>query len=86
MARTNCVVWACLLWWRRHRLGREGYVLMRRSRLAKNSLHALYAERRRDGTLRVVSYVPVDPVRRWFPPLRFTGRVEWGDEHQEDRQ
>lgn len=41
--------------------------------------HALYAERRRNGTLRIVSYVPREPIHRKLPPPLFSGRSKWGD-------
>ena len=76
--RSNCLVWAALLWLRRRRRGREGYLVLRMSRHAY-FIHALYAERRADGRLRVVSYVPRRPKRRVLPPLLFVGRARWGD-------
>lgn len=76
--RSNCLLWAVRLWWRRRRRGREGYILFRMSLLAL-FWHALYGERRADGSLRVVGYVPRRPRRRGVPPLLFRGRVRWGD-------
>lgn len=77
-ARSNCFIWAVLLWQRRRKRGREGYIVIRMSRHV-SFFHALYAERRADGRLRVVSYVPHVPVKRVLPPARFEGRSQWGD-------
>lgn len=77
--RSNCLLFALALYRRRVRAGREGYLVLRRSRLALKSPHILYAERRRDGSLRVVSYVPREPARRKLPPALFRGRSRWGD-------
>lgn len=77
--RSNCLIFALALYRRRKAKGREGYLVIRRSRLARKAPHLLYAERRRDGSLRVVSYVPRDPVTRKCPPALFTGWARWGD-------
>ena len=53
--RSNCVAFACALYWRRRAKGREGYLLFRRSRMGP-FFHALYAEERKTGGLRVVSF------------------------------
>lgn len=41
--------------------------------------HLLYAERRRNGLLRVVSYRPTAPRPRRCPPPVFKGSSRWGD-------
>jgi hypothetical protein len=76
--RTNCLLWAWALYWRRHRKGKHGYVALRRSRWGPFP-HALYVERRPSGTWRVVSYVPHDPRHKTVPPPVFKGRSRWGD-------
>ena len=76
--RSNCIVWAFLLHRRRHRKGREGYMLWRWSRWGRFP-HALYCERRRTGSWRVVSYVPSNPRHKRLPPPLFSGRSKWGD-------
>ncbi len=76
--RSNCVVFALTLYARRRRKGREGYLVMRRSRWGSFP-HVLYAEVRNTGTLRVVSYVPKSPRHKPVPPLMFTGSSKWGD-------
>lgn len=76
--RSNCLLWAVALWRRRTRRGREGYLLLRWSRWG-NFPHALYGERRHDGRIRVVSYVPRTPRPKALPPPCFTGRSKWGD-------
>ena len=75
--RSNCLVWALLLYLRRRAKGKPGYLMMRRSRWGRFP-HILYAEARPYG-LRVVSYVPRDPRIKACPPPCFTGRGKWGD-------
>ena len=77
--RSNCLFFALALYARRRKRGREGYLVIRRSRLAWKGPHLLYAERRRDGRLRVVSYVPRAPEVRKCPPALFRGWPRWGD-------
>lgn len=77
--RSNCLFFALALYARRRKRGGEGYLVIRRSRLALKAPHLLYAERRADGSLRVVSYVPRDPRRRKCPPAMFRGWARWGD-------
>lgn len=76
--RTNCFIWAVALYWRRRRKQREGYVVIRHSRWGRFP-HVLYAERRASGSLRVVSYIPINPRFKNCPPPIFTGRAKWGD-------
>ena len=82
--RSNCIVFALALYFRRRharqRLGRTGYLLIRRSRLAMSSPHLPYAESRPGGGLRVVSYVPRHPETKLCPPPLFRGVPKWGDE------
>ena len=72
---SNCIVFALLLWWRR---GRRGYVVVRRSRFGPFP-HVLYAEIRKSGTLRLVSYKPTAGKPRKCPPPLFRGSSKWGD-------
>ncbi len=76
--RSNCLFFAWALYKRRAARGCEGYVVFRRSRWGP-FLHALYAERRLGGSLRVVSYVPRDARPKPLPPPTFRGRSKWGD-------
>lgn len=76
--RTNCVAFALVLYLRRKRRGREGYIVLRRSRWGPFP-HMLYAEARRNGLLRVVSYRPTSPIARPCPPPIFKGASRWGD-------
>ena len=76
--RSNCILWAFLLHRRRHRKGREGYMMWRWSRWG-HFPHALYAERRLTGSWRIVSYVPRHPRHKRLPPPLFSGRSKWGD-------
>lgn len=76
--RSNCVLFAWKLYWRRRSKGREGYVAIRRSRWGPFP-HMLYVEKRLAGTWRVVSYVPSDPKHKRCPPPCFDGRTRWGD-------
>ncbi len=76
--RSNCLAFALALYRRRRRKGREGYLLMRRSRWGPFP-HILYAEKRANGTLRVISYTPNSPRRKPIPPVVFRGHSHWGD-------
>ncbi|PTT75176.1 hypothetical protein DBR42_29480 [Pelomonas sp. HMWF004] len=76
--RSNCILFAWRLYWRRRAKGREGYLLLRRSRSGPFP-HCLYAEFRRCGTLRVVSFKPLSARDRWLPPPLFKGASRWGD-------
>ncbi len=76
--RSNCLLFACALCRRRQAKGREGYLVMRWSRWGAFP-HLLYAERRRNGLLRVVSYRPTAPRPRRCPPPVFKGSSRWGD-------
>ena len=78
MSSSNCLAFACLLYFRRRAKGKEAYLMFRRSRLAP-FFHTLYAERRMNGTLRIVSYVPRHPRPKRLPPPLFSGRSKWGD-------
>ena len=75
---SNCLFWSWRLYWRRRRKGREGYLLIRRSRSGAFP-HFLYAEFRRCGSLRVVSFKPLAPKEKKLPPPLFRGSSRWGD-------
>lgn len=78
--RSNCIFFALALYRRRRAKGREGYLMVRRSRLAWGP-HLLYAEMRPTGRLRIVSYKPAHAkVKPVVPPL-FVGSSRWGDWH-----
>ena len=76
--RSNCFAWAIALYLRRRAKGREGYIMIRRSRSGPFP-HCLYGEVRRCGTLRIVSYKPLAPVERKYPPILFPGEPRWAD-------
>ena len=76
--RSNCLIVAWVLYQRRRAKGREGYLMLRASRLGPY-VHLLYAERRASGSLRVVSFKPADTGYQMRPPLLFRGAVRWGD-------
>ncbi len=76
--RSNCVLFAVALYLRRRRKGNEGYLVMRKSRLGWYC-HMLYAERRRDGSLRVIGFRPTDARPLLCPPPLFQGSSKWGD-------
>ena len=76
--KSNCVFWSLALYWRRHRKGREGYIMVRWSRWGPFP-HMLYSEARRNGSLRVVSYKPTSPQHKPVPPVMFAGRARFGD-------
>lgn len=75
---SNCIVFALTLYRRRRKAGREGYIVIRRSRWGAFP-HVLYAEKRDDGKLRVVSYKPSNPKIKVMPPPLFRGKSTWGD-------
>lgn len=75
---SNCLLFALLLYARRRRRGRFGYLVIRRSRWGRFP-HVLYAEIRSNGLLRVVSYKPRDPRHKCMPPPVFRGDSRWGD-------
>lgn len=77
--RSNCLFFALALYWRRRSSGHEGYIVIRRSRLAIKAPHVMYAEKRADGSLRVVGFVPQNGRRKKFPPPLFKGVSRWGD-------
>jgi hypothetical protein len=77
--RSNCIIFASLLWWHRRMGGHEGYLTWRLSRKARYCFHVLYAQRRKSGLFRVVSYKPIDNKVRLFPPPLFMGYACWGD-------
>ena len=72
--KTNCLFWAVSMWVRR---GFIGYVQMRKSMWGPFP-HFLYEEKR-NGKLRQISYVPVNPKHKKLPPPFFNGKVRWGD-------
>lgn len=75
--RSNCLIWALLLYLRRRGGGRSCYVSIRGSWYGRFP-HFIYTERRSYG-LRMVGYVPLDPKIKTCPPPLFHGRVKWGD-------
>ena len=76
--RSNCIVFAVALYWRRREKGKEGYLMIRRSRMGAFP-HCLYAETRLNGTMRIVSFKPSHPSARKMPPPLFEGGSRWGD-------
>lgn len=75
--RSNCILFAWLLI---RRLKRKGYRVYRMKRKSdwgpfQHRLVGIH----RHGRVRVVSYKPVSPRKRRFPPALFIGRVKWGD-------
>lgn len=76
--RSNCLIWAVLLYLRRRRRGDEVYMAVRRSRWGKFP-HFLVLRRCGDGRFRAVSYKPADPIERKIPPPLFKGGSRWGD-------
>lgn len=75
--RSNCLIWAVLLYLRRRVRGKACYVSIRSSRYGRFP-HFVYTERRPYG-LRMVGYVPLNPRHKTCPPPLFCGRVKWGD-------
>jgi hypothetical protein len=90
MAKSNCILFACALSWHRWlKLRRDrkrnpklkrprAYFIFRWSDFGPFP-HVLYGREGECGRVRVVSYKPRTPRRRWLPPPLFEGRVKWGD-------
>ena len=90
MARSNCILFACALSWRRWRKLRRdrkrnpglkrprAYFVIRWSDWGWFP-HVLYGRELQGGRMRVVSYKPVAPKKKKLPPPLFVGRVKWGD-------
>lgn len=76
--RSNCILFAVALYWRRRRRGLEGYLMVRKSRMGPFP-HVLYAEKRKNKTLRIVSFKPTHPREKTVPPPLFRGESRWGD-------
>lgn len=73
MKRSNCLLWAVAMKWRRWCKGKKGRIRYRQSYYGWFP-HFLYIERHR-----TVSYVPIDPKHKTCPPPIFMGRVRYGD-------
>lgn len=76
--RSNCLFFGLALYLRRRSRGHECYLQWRRSR-AGWFFHCLFNEYRPVSGLRVISFKPVEPIRRRVPPIVFDGYVAWGD-------
>lgn len=76
--RSNCIVYAVAIYFRRRSKGHEGYIALRRSRWGPFP-HLLYVERRKTGTWRLVSYKPRDPTPHCCPPIMFDGKPRMDD-------
>jgi len=76
--RSNCFIAAWLLYRRVKRRGKEPYWVERWSRKAP-CWHFLVCWRLPSGYVHTVSFKPLNPIRRWLPPLLFPGQLEWGD-------
>lgn len=79
MAKSNCLFFYLALRRRQLRKGRRGMLVVRKS-LHGWFPHFLYQYRQPKGGHRMVSFVPTDPVNDLLlPPIKFEGRVKWGD-------
>jgi len=76
--RSNCIIWAALLYMRRRRKGDTVYLAVRRSRWGPFP-HVLLMRRCRDGRFRAVSYKPLNAREKKLPPPLFRGHSRWGD-------
>lgn len=80
--RTNCLLFALALWWRRRarcrQAGRRCGITVVGSHWGPFP-HLMYSQQRADGRHRLVGYAPLTPRRRLIPPPLFVGRVVWGD-------
>ena len=75
---SNCWWWAIRMWWRRRGKAPRRYLVPRLSDWGP-FVHLLYAEIRPNGRIRIVSYKPLSPSKRWIPPPWFAGRPVYGD-------
>lgn len=78
MSRSNCLIFGLVLYYRRYRKGKQGYLISRRSHWGWFP-HFMYCRIRVDGSLQLVGYSPISPTRHRLPPPVFKGRVKWGD-------
>ena len=76
--RSNCIIFALKLYWRRRAKGDEVYLALRKSRWGAFP-HVLLMRRCLDGRFRAVSFKPTDPQARKVPPPLFKGASKWGD-------
>lgn len=76
--RSNCLIFACLLRWRRRERAYRSYFSWRKSDWGWFP-HIVYTERRRSGFVHMVSFKPLSPSKRLMPPPLFRGKVVWGD-------
>jgi hypothetical protein len=93
--RSNCLLFAVLLYWRLRRRWKRNLaagrmtpvprMIWRQSFIPGGPFHVLVGRGRRDGTLRVVSYKPAADICEKphdCHAIAFTGRVMWGDPPQ----
>lgn len=76
---SNCLVFALMLYYRRRRKGKKGFVISRQSKYYKGP-HFMYARMRENKTAQLVGFVPKYPKQRTFPPPFFEGKIVWGDD------
>jgi hypothetical protein len=86
-SRSNCIIFALTLWFRRARRGkRNNYLVIRMSRVPWGILHLMHG--RHDSVtdqIRVVSYKP-DADRKTGVELAFRGHVERGDKPRTENE
>ena len=76
---SNCLFFALMLYYRRHRRGKYGYVISRKSNYGWFP-HFMYQRIKWNGSMSQVGYVPKNPKYKRLPPPVFRGKVKWGDE------
>ncbi|WP_343625352.1 hypothetical protein [Roseateles puraquae] len=81
--RSNCLFWACAMWWRlrkphRRRGPRERQFSWRGSRWGCFP-HFGVMVACRDGRFRFISYKPYNPRHKVLPPPVFEGGPRWAD-------
>lgn len=81
--RSNCLFWACAMWWRlrkpnRRRGARERQFSWRGSRWGCFP-HFGVMVACRDGRFRFISYKPINPRHKALPPPVFEGGPRFGD-------
>ena len=78
--KSNCLIWAILLYRRRKRKNKNCYLSFRGSRLARYGFHTLFMEKRFYG-VRIISYSPKDKreIKNVLEQPVFYGYAKWGD-------
>jgi hypothetical protein len=83
---SNCILFAVMLWWRRHRRPAtrgNNYLVIRGSRVRFGLFHMLHGRLDSTGRMRLISYKPHTPEKLDIEII-FKGRVRRGDARKEE--